>query len=437
MSRDERSRDELAKRGKARSDTGNHRDTDRKLSIRGRRGFLRLLSAIGFSTATLAGLTQETLAEENGDVSSQVTAVEAYRHTNHEEMLSEGAPPEREKTYFTIPRDQWVRAKGASNASTNVLEQLPDNPYIRTAVVNNGGELEIVARYLTVAGQNNERYSPRDLPAKTRANVNRPTAEQRPTPDEVRAQLPSAVTGTVGSGREQRETDALPVRLEERTITNDYEYTHNYDPLPGGCHTGDGTNIGTVTTPAYYDYGETYGWIHCGHAFGFSSGTAAYQNGDNIGTVGPTTSQGHGDACFIEEELPGSAGSNADYDIAEDSHNSSMGWRVSGSVAEDRLLDMLARGDTLDFQGCNSGRQIYSDVQAVADASFAENCFVTIDAPSRGGDSGGPYYYDASGDDDIYIAAVNQGHYDEDGDGDQDAGGWALHWVENYLGVRV
>ncbi|ELZ14370.1 hypothetical protein C478_07092 [Natrinema thermotolerans DSM 11552] len=300
--------------------------------------------------------------------------------------------------------------------------------------MDNDGELEVVVEYTTVKRNGDADYSPRNLPdgGKEQSGTVGTTSKI-----EIQNRLPSTVTGTVGSGRYAKQTDEFPVRFKEVTVSEDWEYKHNYDPIPGGCHVGDGGNIATVTTPAYYDWSETYGWVHCAHAFGYSGGSDAYQDGDKIGSVGPTTSEGQGDACFIEEELSGSIGANADYDIAKDSPDSSMGWNIMGSVAEDRLLDMLAHGDTFDFQGCNSGRQIYSDIQRVSDTNFAENCRVVIDAPSRGGDSGGPYYYDGSGDGDIYIGAVNRGHADFDDDGDTDAVGYALHWVEDYLNVRV
>lgn len=70
--------------GKIRNERTPNRDLSRKLSIRGRRGFLSLLSSLGISAASIRGLSRDVLAAE--DYESSVPFTAKYRVQNINEL---------------------------------------------------------------------------------------------------------------------------------------------------------------------------------------------------------------------------------------------------------------------------------------------------------------------------------------------------------------
>jgi hypothetical protein len=66
--------------------TSEGRNFTRKLDRTGRRGFIKMLSKIGISSAAISGLTKAGLAETSGDPRDRVPFIEAYKHTNHQQV---------------------------------------------------------------------------------------------------------------------------------------------------------------------------------------------------------------------------------------------------------------------------------------------------------------------------------------------------------------
>ena len=103
--------------------------TTDKLRRMGRRRFMKTLSTLGLSTATVHNMSKETLAELTDNPEEEIPRLKAMRHTNHEAVVEGTEPPELEPMYYTIPRDEFVRIEGRYKAAKELDAQLgyPDN----------------------------------------------------------------------------------------------------------------------------------------------------------------------------------------------------------------------------------------------------------------------------------------------------------------------
>lgn len=96
----------------------------RKLLSGGRRQFLKSLAAIGISGEALRHMSKESLAAVTSDPTKEVPRLRGLQHTNHEAVMNENAPPEREPIYYTIPRDEWAYNEGVQNAAVRTKQKL-------------------------------------------------------------------------------------------------------------------------------------------------------------------------------------------------------------------------------------------------------------------------------------------------------------------------
>lgn len=113
------------------------------------------------------------------------------------------------------------------------------------------------------------------------------------------------------------------------------------------------------------------------------------------------------------------------------------GLAEKGAVAEDRLIEMNIYDDVCDCQGQRTGRHLNCTVLRVKDKSWGQNSKVVIDADSKKGDSGMPYYW-KNYSDEAYIVGIHNAGVDVDGDGNFDeAAGQAMFNAENNLQVTV
>lgn len=117
------------------------------LSRMGRRGFLKTLAGLGVSASTASALTQDAVADVIGDPRREVPRIKAFRHTNHEAVVEEGAKPEREPDIYSIPRSMWAQVEAAHDARRQVEKQLDGNYPVWVTDDNNGDKMVVVEQY--------------------------------------------------------------------------------------------------------------------------------------------------------------------------------------------------------------------------------------------------------------------------------------------------
>lgn len=355
------------------------RSFDRKLRLRGRRGFLRLLSTTSVSAGALATMTPGAMADLTDDPRSEVPLVESYHHTNHEAVENKEAPPEREPVHFTMPADEWRWIRGGHDAKHRVMDLI-------------GSDERVSVGLTTERGQRGRRQTI-EVKLRTLRTASGETVEPDVTRAELRDRLPDAMTGTVGEGRRRTETDPIPVEIREVTYEEQASNYYNceYRPVPAGCE-----SLATTTCPAYdpNDSGQ-WGVVICGHAPNFNKGVDVQQPNDDdyLGTTKRIFgSDGDGepkDAAFVNSS---NGGLDNTYRIAGDCPES-YDDDIYGTIAEDKLLELESNSDYVKGQGIASGRDDYAPVKSVDDASFRRNATVKVGWDSAGGDSGGPYYW--------------------------------------------
>jgi hypothetical protein len=390
----------------------------RKLRLRGRRGFLKLLTTTGVSAAAFSTLTPEALANLTDDPRDEVPLVESYHHTNHEEVQNKESPPEREPIYFTLPAEEWRWIAGAHDAKHGVMAQIESDERVSVGLTTERGRrgrqqtIEVKIRTLVTAADE--------------------VVEPDVTKAELRERLPDVATGTVGEGQNRTETDPIPVEIREVTYEEQASNYYNcpYRPVPAGCE-----SLSTTTCPAY-DPDDTSDWgvILCGHAPDFETGVDVQQpDGDDY--LGTTTRifgyDGDGepkDAAFVNSS---DGGLDNTYNVAGECPES-YDDDIYGTIAEDKLLELESNSDYVKGQGIASGRDDYAPVKSVDDASFRKNATVKIGWDSEGGDSGGPYYWiDSTG------TAKMVGVHAWALCGGSCAGGNTMFTVEEGLNVKV
>jgi len=117
---------------------------NRNLGLMSRRRFIEALTALGVSTAALQGLTKETFADLVDDPQKEIPVVDSYVHTNHEEVVRNGASPERKPVHRKIPRHQWVRGEAAHDAREQIDRQLAGVSEASASVAENSNGEDII-----------------------------------------------------------------------------------------------------------------------------------------------------------------------------------------------------------------------------------------------------------------------------------------------------
>lgn len=383
---------------------------ERTLRRSGRRGFMKMLAQIGISGATLATLTEETLAETVGDPRKEVPYIESYEHTNHREIVEEGATPKREPKYTTVSRDRWVTMQGAKKARRQVARQFRRNRNVSVSVTfddpGSSPRPRVTVQLETPAGERPAAPDRGNRPAITR--------------QEARERAPQSVVATVGDKGFERETDPIPVEVAETATVEQEYFDDTYRPVPGGPLCDDTSlSSSSVATAAYSSAVSDFGWVTAGHVVNWDTGTQMGQPtpSDRIGeSAGPILGDANSpysrDAAFVQEDGP----PYATFQIADDS-GGTRNFSVYGAATENKLYGLAATGETVYLQGPMSGNRSTTVRGVAGDGSGTmEATNVQLDYPTKNGDSGGSYYWKETSDK-AKILGVHAWGRDPDGDG--------------------
>jgi len=346
----------------------------------GRRRFVQTVSERGVASAPRPDLTREAFANTVDDTQREVVRIKGYRHLNHEEVLN-GARPEREPVFYTIPRSRWVKVEAPQSALRGLLEKYGKPEYLGGGVTYRKpgyeGEPVISLGY-------HSRFAEGDSKSLGR----------------LRDDLPETVTGTVTGDGQAFSVGDIPVTIGEVYWKDEAWFESRYRPVPAGCQ-GTSTSSITIGTPAYHSRANRSGWLTCGHCIDRDTNVDVYQpESDRIGHSIDYTESGNGDLGFVASDGPGGKP-----DFAAPGDNNYKGYDIWGSLAKDNLKDRAQSGDGIKIQGRNSG-----DVSKPIYAVYTKNTndWVVFDEHyTEGGDSGGPYYTENDGD--SYIAGIHKG----------------------------
>jgi hypothetical protein len=227
--------------------------------------------------------------------------------------------------------------------------------------------------------------------------------------------------------------------------TVEQNYESKYRPVPGGCaidseNTATGRQ-GTLGTPVKQPNSSNDAWVTAAHVVdpdvdrGNSTTADIHQPSENYDTIGTAYSWDWWHPGFLEDDYPADAAvitsdwaNDSKFDVACDGSGCSgdyQGWNIKGTVTWDRIkliegvLDHTLQGKAT---GRNSGK-ILSTTKPVYE----------IDADSRNGDSGGPYFESPMYTDEVYIGGI----HNRMGNSVDTAEGTAMELIENQLNVYV
>jgi hypothetical protein len=385
-----------------------------KLSRMGRRRFLDTLKAAGFSGVTLSGLSQEAVAEALQD--DKVPHVKAFRHTNHDAVVEQGAAPVREKVYEAIPREEWIRYRTAQRARRKIERIVSRYEQIDAAIGSRGSSRTTSEPEITVTYTVHETEEGQQHPAIGREELSR--------------KLPADVTASVGEGN-SGESRQFPVELRKQHQTKNAYYNTEYRPIPGGCQSENSDfMIGTLACVAHDDDVQARVMLTAGHIVnGIETPSEHYQYSatfnDQFGEKQEyidTDDRDCGSIKFVNFE--------PSFDLA-DENGSYKGRSLMGTLSKSELDKMKLNGETLWVQGRTTGEN-WSYIDRVG------TDYVQLETTTKDGDSGGPYYQKV-GSDEYYMAGVHAWAIDTDRDGNFDdaARGNQITDIENWLNVTV
>lgn len=361
----------------------------RKLTNMGRRRMLSALSSLGVSAATLNVLTKEALAEETQDIKDEIPYVSRFRHTNHEDVVKNGAVPQREPIFETWKYDSWLKAKAAADAQRKIqskISKIAKTDLIYSTVtkrVRNKSERNVVlVKYVSERREDGKVHSPKvDL-------------------SKISDNLPGTVDGIAPDGEVIEEIPIITERVD--TEVQAY-YDHNYDPVPGGCQMETNSDLGTMTTSAYSNRLNKFVLATAGHLG--SSGEYVYQP-SYAEYIGDCTSNWQSGTSFDAGIIEPAGTTNVKYDIAADQANTYRGWTIHGKVTwEDIQNDYQNSNKVYEFQGRSTG--LHKNFE-ITDFVTPYNCSSTFGVPisTSCGDSGGPYFKEF--DDESFIAGIHR-----------------------------
>lgn len=420
------------------------RFSSRALSRVGRRGFLKTLAGLGVSASTASALTQDAVADVIDDPRREVPRIKAFRHTNHREVVEEGAKPEREPIVYKIPRWQWARVEAAHDARRQVEKQLdgkypvwvttdtndeklvvveqPDNGSLRTADVRALDE-RVPSSVRGVAGGRSKDSTP---PFGNDAKGVGPAfghssrfTEEREVP--VVVERPRISDRKVGNEPSVMHTDGEDsVSTSDYVVDDGYYYRYEWDEIPAGAcmqfggqyDSGLAFATGTAGFPAYRNGNQVmvsagHNWVWPDFPISAYSAWAderidtKYLYGREIITEGSdfdaqeivdrNWDSDNYDPLDCSIMAPSGDVSHIRYDFAADSSGRLEDWPVYGAVAMDRIHDLEDSGthenEELYQQGATTGRDECA-IDAVGDASFQTDLVGGQDVQK--GDSGGP-----------------------------------------------
>lgn len=400
------------------------------LSRMGRRRFLDTLGKLGVSAGALSCMSADALADVTNDPRDEVPRLDKLKHTNHEAIERGDEAPEKEPTYYTIPRDEWVVTETAHDAAERLEAAFEERIVSATddAVKNPTANLKFGVTTIT-SGQSRRKavvVEHRRLTAPDGTVVSEPHVNV----EWVREQAPATVTGSVGSGDHRETRSGISVAVRQRTVEQQAYYAGKYRPVPGGCQVEDeyDDDIGTVCTPAWDNDNGEYVMVTAGHLTEGETDHDIHQPhwstyaGNYIGG----SDKGWAESDFDAATVPLASDVDHSYQMAG-SDAGTYSEHIYGTLGWDTIKDH--EGDTsyhLSLQGRTTGRNSgYIDV-ANSDQTF------WIDVDSDGGDSGGTHFRNDPSYNYAYVAGVHAW-----GNTEGEAGATYIGDVEYYLNLDV
>ncbi|WP_158055363.1 chymotrypsin family serine protease [Halorussus halophilus] len=373
------------------------------------------MAGLGLSGAALEYISKDALAAVTSNPEKEVPRLLGLVHTNHKEVVSNNAVPEREPRFYTIPRDEWARTEAVHNAATRISRRFTSEPFIEVEVSSSDSELGIAVHYYEVHHADGTESTP---------NISF---------EKVKEAVPSRTDGSVTSNGKEYKTTDLKVTVHKSRAKEQATFNSNYRPVPSGVQMGLSNECCcTLGTPATALQDNSQVWVTAGHCINRTAGNNVHQpknpliGSNKIGESRQYTQKGNGDLGTVV-----SSGPDNSYNIAD--KNGSYGWQVSGVLSRDKLKDMHSNGESLYQQGRTTGRNT-GKILGVKTNSPER---VKIDHNVKGGDSGGPFFHITT-DNLALIAGINHASIDDDGDGTFDeARGDIMAWAEEVLDVRV
>ncbi|WP_435364742.1 hypothetical protein [Haloarchaeobius sp. DYHT-AS-18] len=399
-------------------------------------------------------MSKEDLVQLTDNPEEEVPYAKLMKH-KYPEKVRAGAPPAREAEFDTVSRDHWVQVEAAHDAAATVASRIAEqvsskkglNTAVKTVVDGHRRKRVVALQHVTtVKGVQTEN----GLLEK----------EQKPTVsfEGLKELAPASVNGQAGSGKKPRtswEVENIPVIVESRSRVQTggckrYFYNEDYGSnIPGGCRIepgGDqwGSRAGTFCTPAYNDSAGERQMVTCGHVLHDEGSTydKIYQpTNDGFNPQGFTheyvdDNNGNRDAGLVEPDNNHEGWELFKYELAEkDNHyiEGRLNWSTIKYYEGNTSYDLTKQGAR---RGTNTG---HITSTSEGNALNSANQFY-MGAPGGGGDSGGPIFKEYDGCTDctrVYIAGVNAWSTDGADCSDDNSGGNAMEWVEDYFGVTV
>lgn len=388
----------------------------RKLLRSSRRRFLKRMSQLGISGATLRYFSKNALAGSVDDPQNQVPRLKGWEYKQKvADPSNRDGPPEREATYYSIPKSEWI-LRACTRSAADQFAARWDEKNIGFGITNKDGGLSILAQYSTYERADGSNDSPQI------------------SYEEMKQRLPTSTTGEVRRNGKRHKVENIQI-LPRKVKYVPQTFEEEYSPVPGGCHMQNESYNGcTLAFPSYDNDEDEYCHTTAAHCINreFNEEVGQPYQTRIIGDSDDYSLSGDGDVAEIEMD----SDNDVIFDIAaeENDTQNSEGWLIAGTYAADQLDDMVADGDSAYLQGGTTGRT-QGTVLAHFDQSASSGPKVRLDVNSDHGDSGGAYYnleYGTGGS--VYSYRIGI-HAWESGPNQDQAAGNTFYYAEDELNL--
>ena len=370
------------------------KDTTDKLTLMGRRRFLKSLSGLGISGLALHQMSKETLANLTNDPRKNVPILKGHKYTNLNEINANNAAPEREAVYTTIPRHKWNAIAATHNARQRIQNKINAKTNVQT---------DVLVRTTISRNQKRKRIIvPYPITEDTSGNVKRPDISFNDLSDLI----PSTISGTAAEGTDYESTmENIPVSLEKIREKLEDSFNGYYRPVPAGCQIQALPHGGSCTLgmPKYSRNDNRWQFVTAGHCCNRSDKRKFHQpkNGGYYNSRMATRIPGEhrAESSFDAGVISRKSGTGKIMKLAD--YGREYRWPIKGTMSQSWLENLEDNNGFLRFQGKSSGLH-GGWVTDVGNSTFKTT------ADTQRGDSGGPHFYLQS-DDDAWIGGIHRG----------------------------